>query len=178
MALKMCLSIYNVLKTVTRELEMTNPFIGVGRFVWTQEGNVCVTPEELTVHSGGDVRGEVGLLVGQTASWGDGGEVLPCSEGEHIFAVISLLYFLITGEVKNWTEVKSKSSWRSAAETKVVKGTQKAEQWLSQGEAYALSTPATCRQARLSLPGPVPWLCITNKVPLGLMSPCFAPAAP
>lgn len=47
---------------------MTVPFIGVGRFVWTQEGNVCVTPEELTVHSGGDVRGELGLLVGQTAS--------------------------------------------------------------------------------------------------------------
>lgn len=68
MALKMCLSIYNVVKTVTRELEMTVPFIGVGRFVWTQEGDVCVSPEELTVHSGGDVRGELGLLVGQTAS--------------------------------------------------------------------------------------------------------------
>lgn len=34
------LSIYNVLKTVTRELEMTILFIGVRRFVWTQEGDV------------------------------------------------------------------------------------------------------------------------------------------
>lgn len=47
------LSIYNVLKTVTRELEMTILFIGVGRFVWTQEGDVYVTPEELTEQSGG-----------------------------------------------------------------------------------------------------------------------------
>lgn len=85
-------------------------------------------PEELTVHSGGDVRGELGLLVGQTGPRGDGGEVFPCSEGESIFAMIGLLYFLITGEVQNWTEVKSKNSWRSADEAKVVKGTQKAEQ--------------------------------------------------
>lgn len=47
---------------------MTVPFTGVGRFVWIQEGDVCVTPEELTVHSGADVGGELGLLVGQTAS--------------------------------------------------------------------------------------------------------------
>lgn len=47
---------------------MTVPFTGARRFVWTQEGDVCVTPEELTEHSGGDVRGELGLLVGQTAT--------------------------------------------------------------------------------------------------------------
>lgn len=47
---------------------MTVPFTGVRRFVWTQEGDACVTPEELTVHSGEDVRGELGLLVGQAAS--------------------------------------------------------------------------------------------------------------
>lgn len=87
---------------------MTVPFIGVGRFVWTQEGDVCVTPEELTVHSGGDVRGELGLLVGQTATWEDGGGVLPCSEGESIFAVIALLYFLTTGEVKKLDRGKVK----------------------------------------------------------------------
>lgn len=104
---------------------MTVPFTGARRFVWTQEGDVCVTPEELTEHSGGDVRGELGLLVGQTATWGDGGEVLPCSEGESFFAMIGLLCFLITGEVQNWTEVKSNNSCRSTDDTKVVKGTQK-----------------------------------------------------
>lgn len=158
---------------------MTVPFTGVGRFVWIQEGDVCVTPEELTLHSGADVGGELGLLVGQTASWeGGGGEVLCCSEGESIFAMIGLLCFLITGEVQNWTEVKSKNSWRSTDETKVVKGTQKAERWLSQGEAHAISTPATCKQAKLSLPGHVPWHCTTDEVHLGLMSPSFAPVCP
>lgn len=51
--------------------------------------------------------------------------ILPPSEGESVFVMIGLLHSLITGEVQNWT--KSKSSWRCADDSQMVKGTQKAE---------------------------------------------------
>lgn len=178
---------------------MMVPFIGVWRFVWTHKGDMCVFVcdlGELTVHLGGDGSGESGLLMGQTVSWGDGGVILPPPKVN-----LSLPWYVCRtlwtlGGLQNRTEAKSKSSWRCADDSQMVKGTQKAEllvlasflqravcfhkvngfPTLLHGETCGTSTPAARVQADLFLPWQIPWHYITNKAHLGLMNPWFVPS--